>query len=77
MLFHREDKNKPAITMELKTIGELENETKDGVLESALKKIERLDYEVEAKKRWRKEIHKFGVVFGGERGFEQRESGKL
>jgi hypothetical protein len=61
------DISKKAIIMELKTIDELENETKDKALDSALKQIEEKKYETDIMKRGIKEIVKFAVVFDGKR----------
>jgi len=67
MLLHKTDKNKPVIIMELKTIDEFEEETKENSLESALKQIKNKEYESQAKNRGYSDIHKFGVVFDGKR----------
>jgi len=67
ILLHREDKNRVAIIMELKTIDEFEEETKDIALKKALKQIEKKKYEIEVKKRGYNNILKMGVVFDGKR----------
>jgi len=67
ILLHKEDKNRLAIIMELKTIDEFEEETKETALKKALKQIEDKKYEVEVKKRGYSNILKMGVVFDGKR----------
>ena len=67
ILLHKEDKNRVAIIMELKTIDEFEEETKDIALKKALKQIEKKKYEIEVKKRGYNNILKMGVVFDGKR----------
>ncbi len=53
--------------MELKTIDEFEEETKETALTKALKQIEKKKYKVEVKKRGYSNILKMGVVFDGKR----------
>jgi hypothetical protein len=66
------DKSKKAIIMELKTIDEFENETKDMALESALKQINERKYEAAVLKRGIKDILKIGVVFDGKRVWAEK-----
>ena len=61
------DKTKKAIIMELKTIDEFENETKEMALESAVKQINERQYETAILKRGINDILKMGVVFDGKR----------
>ncbi len=72
ILLHKEDKNRLAIIMELKTIDEFEEETKEKALDKALKQIEEKKYEVEVKKRGYSNILKMGVVFDGKRVWVKR-----
>jgi len=67
ILLHKEDKSKLAIIMELKSIDEFEEETKEKALDKALKQIEEKQYEIEVKKRGYNNILKMGVVFDGKR----------
>jgi len=67
ILLHKEDKNRLAIIMELKTIDEFEEETKEKALKKALKQIEDKKYETDVKKRGYNNILKMGVVFDGKR----------
>ena len=67
ILLHKEDKNRLAIIMELKTINKFEQETKEKALENALKQIEEKKYETDVKKRGYGNILKMGVVFDGKR----------
>ena len=67
ILLHKEDKSRLAIIMELKTIDEFEEETKEKALDKALKQIEEKKYEIEVKKRGYSHILKMGVVFDGKR----------
>jgi len=67
ILLHKEDKNRLAIIMELKTIDEFEEETKELALDKALKQIEEKKYETDVKKRGYNNILKMGVVFDGKR----------
>jgi hypothetical protein len=61
------DKTKKAIIMELKTIDEFEEETKDMALESAVKQINERKYETAILKTGINDILKLGVVFDGKR----------
>jgi hypothetical protein len=61
------DKSKKAVIMELKTIDEFENETRDMALQSALQQINERKYETSVLKRGIKDILKIGVVFDGKR----------
>jgi hypothetical protein len=61
------DKSKKAIIMELKTIDEFENETKEQALKSAVKQINERQYETAILKRGIKDILKLGVIFDGKR----------
>ena len=72
ILLHKEDKNRLAIIMELKTIDEFEEETKEKALDKALKQIEEKQYETEVKKRGYSNILKMGVVFDGKRVWVRR-----
>jgi len=67
ILLHKEDKNRLAIIMELKTIDEFEEETKEKALKKALKQIEDKKYETDVKKRGYNTVLKMGVVFDGKR----------
>jgi len=67
ILLHKRDKNRLAIVMELKTIDEFEEETKEKALLSAVKQIEEKEYISLVKKRGYKNILAFGVVFDGKR----------
>jgi hypothetical protein len=67
ILLHKEDRDRVAIIMELKTIDEFEEETKEMALKKALKQIEEKKYDVEVKKRGYNNILKMGVVFDGKR----------
>lgn len=67
VLFHKDDKNRLAIIMELKTIDAFEEETKEIALNRALNQIEKKKYETEVKKRGYNNILKMGVVFDGKR----------
>ena len=58
---------KKAIIMELKTIDEFDEETKDSSLENALKQIEEKQYETQVCRRGYTDILKLGVVFDGKR----------
>jgi hypothetical protein len=69
ILLHKEDRDRIAIIMELKTIDEFEEETKEMALKKALKQIEKKKYEVEVKKRGYNNILKMGVVFDCKRGW--------
>jgi hypothetical protein len=72
ILFHKKDKKRLAIIMELKTIDKFEEETKEQALQNALKQIEEKKYEVEVKKRGYKNILKMAVVFDGKRVWVKR-----
>ncbi len=72
ILLHKEDKNRLAIIMELKTIDEFEEETKEKALDKALKQIEEKQYEIDVKKRGYINILKMGVVFDGKRVWVKR-----
>jgi hypothetical protein len=61
------DTTKLAIIMELKKIDELEDETKDMALESALQQIEDKKYEADIRKRGIEDITKLAVTFDGKR----------
>jgi hypothetical protein len=53
--------------MELKTIDEFEEETKDKALESAIEQIKEKEYISLVQKRGYNDILSFGVVFDGKR----------
>ncbi len=72
ILLHKEDKSRLAIIMELKTIDEFEEETKEKALSKALKQIEEKQYEIDVKKRGYSNILKMGVVFDGKRVWVKR-----
>jgi len=74
ILLHKTDKNRLAIIMELKTIDEFEEETKEQALKNALKQIEEKKYEIEVRKRGYKNILKMAVVFDGKRVWVKREN---
>jgi len=67
ILVHKRDKNRLAIVMELKTIDEFEEETKDKALESAVEQIKEKEYISLVQKRGYNDILSFGVVFDGKR----------
>jgi hypothetical protein len=67
MVLHKFDKSKPAIIMELKTIDEFEEETREKALKSAVKQIKDKEYITTANKRGYFNIFAFGVVFEGKR----------
>jgi hypothetical protein len=67
ILVHKKDKNRLAIVMELKTIDEFEEETKDKALESAVEQIKEKEYISLVQKRGYNNILSFGVVFDGKR----------
>jgi hypothetical protein len=67
MVLHRTDKTKPALVMELKTIDEFEEETKEKALESAVRQIVEKDYQAGAHTKGYRNIIQFGVVFDGKR----------
>ena len=66
-LLHLTDKTKPAIILELKTIDEFEEETKEKALESAVNQIKEKEYAAKARSRGYHNITAFGVVFDGKR----------
>ncbi len=72
ILLHKEDREKLTIIMELKSIDEFEEETKETALNNALIQIEEKRYEMEAKKRGYTNILKMGVVFDGKRVWVKR-----
>ncbi len=72
ILLHKNDKNRLAIIMELKTIDEFEQETKEKALRNALEQIEEKKYEIEVKKRGYNNILKMAVVFDGKRVWIKR-----
>ena len=72
MILHKKDTSKPVIIMELKTLDEFEEETKDKALNSALKQIEEKQYETLPQKRGYKNIYKLAVVFDGKRVWVKR-----
>jgi hypothetical protein len=67
ILVHKRDKKRLAIVMELKTIDEFEEETKDKALESAVEQIKEKEYVSLVQKRGYNNILSFGVVFDGKR----------
>ena len=67
ILLHKTDKNRLAIIIELKTIDEFEEETKEKALESAVKQIQEKEYIALVQKRGYENILSFGVVFDGKR----------
>jgi len=67
ILLHKTDKQKLAIVMELKTIDDFMDETKENALESAVKQIKEKEYIALVKKRGYNNILSFGVVFDGKR----------
>ena len=67
ILVHKRDKKRLAIVMELKTIDEFEEETKDKALESAVEQIKEKEYISLVQKRGYNNILSFGVVFDGKR----------
>ncbi|CAA6802972.1 MAG: Conserved protein, with a weak D-galactarate dehydratase/altronate hydrolase domain [uncultured Sulfurovum sp.] len=67
IVLHKEDKEKLALVIELKTIDEFEEETKEKALISAVKQIEEKAYVSEVHKKGYKNILAFGVVFDGKR----------
>ena len=72
ILLHKEDKNRLALIMELKTIDEFQEETKEEALSNAVKQIEEKKYEIDVKKRGYNNILKMGVVFDGKRVWVKR-----
>ncbi|CAA6810708.1 MAG: Conserved protein, with a weak D-galactarate dehydratase/altronate hydrolase domain [uncultured Sulfurovum sp.] len=67
IVLHKEEKEKLALVIELKTIDEFEEETKEKALISAVKQIEEKAYVSEVQKKGYKHILAFGVVFDGKR----------
>ena len=67
IVLHKEDKTKLALVIELKTIDEFEEETKEKALISAVKQIEEKAYVSEVQKKGYENILAFGVVFDGKR----------
>ena len=67
ILLHKRDKNRLAIVMELKTIDEYFDETKEIALQSAVEQIKEKEYISLVKKRGYSNILSFGVVFDGKR----------
>ena len=67
IVLHKTDKEKLAIVMELKTIDDFMDETKENALESAVKQIKEKEYIALVKKRGYNNILSFGVVFDGKR----------
>jgi len=67
MVLHKHDKKRLAIVMELKTIDEFEEETKEKALLSAVEQIAEKAYVAEVEKRGYENILSFGVVFDGKR----------
>ncbi|CAA6820639.1 MAG: Unknown protein [uncultured Sulfurovum sp.] len=67
IVLHKEDKEKLALVIELKTIDEFEEESKEKALISAVKQIEEKAYVSEVQKKGYKHILAFGVVFDGKR----------
>ena len=67
ILLHKKDKNRIALVIELKTIDEFEEETKEKALISAVNQIKEKEYISLVKKRGYNNILAFGVVFDGKR----------
>jgi len=67
ILLHKEDRDKLAIIMELKSINKFREKDKDEALTNALIQIDEKRYEVEVKRRGYNNILKMGVVFDGKR----------
>jgi len=67
IVLHKEDREKLALVIELKTIDEFEEETKEKALMSAVKQIEERAYVSEVQKKGYENILAFGVVFDGKR----------
>ena len=67
ILLHKTDKQKLAIVMELKTIDDFMDETKENALISAVEQIKEKEYIALVKKRGYENILSFGVVFDGKR----------
>ncbi len=67
ILLHKTDKQKLAIVMELKTIDDFMDETKENALISATQQIKEKEYISLVQKREYNNILSFGVVFDGKR----------
>ncbi len=67
ILLHKTDKQKLAIVMELKTIDDFIDETKENAINSAVEQIKEKEYIALVKKRGYSNILSFGVVFDGKR----------
>ena len=67
IILHKKDKKRLAIVMELKTIDEFEEETKEKALFSAINQIKEKEYISLVQKRGYMNILSFGVVFDGKR----------
>ncbi|SFV55325.1 Conserved protein, with a weak D-galactarate dehydratase/altronate hydrolase domain [hydrothermal vent metagenome] len=67
ILLHKTDKQRLAIVMELKTIDDFMDETKEEALVSAVEQIKEKEYISLVKKREYNNILSFGVVFDGKR----------
>jgi len=67
ILLHKTDKQKLAIVMELKTIDDFMDETKENALISAVEQIKEKEYISLVQKRGYENILSFGVVFDGKR----------
>jgi len=67
ILLHKRDKDRLAIVMELKTIDEYFEETKEIALQSAVEQIKEKEYISLVQKRGYENILSFGVVFDGKR----------
>ena len=67
MLFHKSDKSKLAIVMELKTIDDFIEENKEKALLSAVNQIKDREYISAVQKKGYENILSFGVVFDGKR----------
>jgi hypothetical protein len=72
IVLHKTDKSKLAIVMELKSIDEFEEETKDTALDSAVAQIADREYVAGICKRGYENILSFGVVFDGKRVWVKR-----
>ncbi|MEA3314448.1 MAG: AAA family ATPase [Campylobacterota bacterium] len=67
IVVHKTNLDKPAIVMELKTINEFKEETKEIALDKAVEQIKEKDYISYCQNRGYKNITAFGVVFDGKR----------
>ncbi len=74
ILLHKTDKQKLAIVMELKTIDDFMDETKENALDSAVRQIKEKEYIALVKKRGYNNILSFGVVFDGKRVWVKKVS---